>query len=100
MASQNVTELERKLKIFFTNDIRFRFVKKLPSGATGNCVCFEERHPQTGNTRQIVLKYPGDDGETTLDAMKNEISWLQVSNAPRIYRNSKGEKLIEIDFVV
>ncbi|KAI1161998.1 kinase-like domain-containing protein [Nemania serpens] len=78
MASQNVTELERKLQRFFATDNRFRFVKKLPSGATGNCVCFEERHPQTGNTRKIVLKYPGDDAETTLDAMKNEISWLRV----------------------
>ncbi|KAI1193778.1 kinase-like domain-containing protein [Nemania serpens] len=78
MASQNVTELERKLQMFFTNDIRFQFVKKLPTGATGKCVCFEERHPPTGNTRKIVLKYPGDDEETTLDAMTNEISWLQV----------------------
>ncbi|KAI1185524.1 kinase-like domain-containing protein [Nemania serpens] len=78
MASRNVKELEKKLQRFFATDIRFRLVKRLPSGATGNCVCFEEKHPQTGNTRKIVLKYPGDDEETTLDAIKNEINWLKV----------------------
>ncbi|KAI0448864.1 kinase-like domain-containing protein, partial [Xylaria acuta] len=78
MASQNAKKLERKLHRFFIQDKRFRFVNKLPSGATGNCVCFEETHPQTQNTRKIVLKYPNDDDDRTIDAVKNEIGWLRV----------------------
>lgn len=77
MASRDVSELERKLQQFFIKDRRFRFVKKLPSGATGNCVCFEETHLASGNTRKIVLKYPNDDD--TIDAVQNEIKWLRVS---------------------
>ncbi|KAJ8126009.1 hypothetical protein O1611_g7630 [Lasiodiplodia mahajangana] len=76
MASRTVAQLEAKLKRFFDRDPRFRFVATLPGGATGDCLCYEERDRASGRTRKLVLKYPTDDEESTIDALKNEIKWI------------------------
>ncbi|GAP92950.1 putative serine threonine protein kinase protein [Rosellinia necatrix] len=104
MGSRDAEELEQKLKQFFAQDPRFRFVKALPSGATGDCVCFEERDT-AGRTRKIVLKYPNDSTEETIQAMENEIKWVQILKHaehtvnPIYIRNGPNEGLTGLDRV-
>ena len=66
--------LAREIEKVFSTDVRFKFEKRLPTGAAGVCDVFSDL--QKSGEKFVVKRVRNDEGE--LNALRREIDIIKV----------------------